>query len=286
MIIKNSSSQIMEVSGDVSSKKATINQDKIRKLQYILTEGLYKDAIGAVINEISANAIDSVRESKKDPIKNPVIVTLGKENNRYFLSIQDKGVGMGKEFFQDVFMDMLSSTKEDDEDSIGHFGIGGKSWSSLKRAVTFTIIQDKKKCKFLCFKGDEFIESELLQEEDTKEENGVLFELPINDWQEYSQFVQKAKQKLAYYDTIALIIDGILHENTINRTEDFQWSNDGLREVHLCLKDVVYAIDYQRLGIKTINIPIALRFGLGDGIVPTPSREDINNILTLISLKC
>lgn len=275
MIINKASSDVMEVTGDVSSKKATINQNKIRKLQYILTEGLYKDPIGAVINEISANAIDSVRESGKDPIKNPVVVTLGRSGNKFSLSIQDKGIGMDKDFFENVFMDMLSSTKEDDSESIGHFGIGGKSWSSLKRAVTFTVVKDGNKCKFLCFKGEEFIEHEVLLEETTKDENGVTFELPINDWQEYQQFIQKAKYKLAYYDTVALIIDGQLHQNTINRTEDFQWSADGLQQLHLCLKDVVYAIDYQRLGIPVINIPIALRFGLNDGIVPTPSREDI-----------
>jgi DNA topoisomerase VI subunit B len=42
----------------------------------------------------------------------------------YKLSIEDRGIGMSQDFFENVFMDMLSSTKEDSADQIGHFGIG------------------------------------------------------------------------------------------------------------------------------------------------------------------
>jgi hypothetical protein len=63
--------------------------------------------------------------------------------------------------------------------------LDGKSWASLKKTVTFTIIKDGIKCKYVCFKGESFIDYDLVKQEVTTEENGVLFELPIADWSEY-----------------------------------------------------------------------------------------------------
>mgnify|MGYP000923671876 CR=1 FL=1 len=125
MIIENAKSEDVLVFGENTSKKATIDATRIKKLQYILTEGLYSDPLGATIVEIANNAMDSVIESGKDPIENPVIVKIEKSGyNEYLLSIEDKGVGMSKDFFENTFMSMLSSTKEDNDEQIGHFGIG------------------------------------------------------------------------------------------------------------------------------------------------------------------
>jgi len=258
--------------GIIESKKANLNVDKISKLQYILTEGLYADPESAVIVEICNNAVDSIIESGKDPIKNPVIVNITNSE----LTIEDKGIGMDKDFFENQFMSVLTSTKEEKHDQIGHFGIGGKSWASLNKAVTFIITKDSKRLTYLCYKGAEFIEYELLKEETTNEENGVLFKMPIQDSREFDRLVSKAKQKLSYYDTVCLVINQDIHENSIIRHELFQYSSDiPYNELHLCLKDVVYPLDFKKLGISTISIPIALRFGLEDGLIPTPSRENI-----------
>lgn len=274
MIIDNQKSGVLEVYGENTSRTATINSAKIAKLQYILTEGLYSDPMGATIVEITNNAMDSVIEAGNDE---PVIVEfITESHNRYRMVIEDKGIGMDKEFFESIFMSMLSSTKEENDDVIGNFGIGGKSWVSLKKTVTFTITKDGKRCVYLCYKGEEFIDYDLLTEEDTAEPNGVKFELPLNGWNEYNSFVTKAKQKLSYYDGVVLVINGQIWKNTIHRDELFQWcSAPPYGQMHLCLKDVVYPIDYNRLGINNINIPIALRFTLKDGIIPTPSRESI-----------
>lgn len=276
MIVENSKSGTVEVVGE-PSKTATIDGSQIRKLTYMLTEGLYSDAQSAVIVELANNGVDSVVESGKDPITHPVIVSLTNSSyNKFFLSIQDRGIGMDKEFFENRFMNLLDSTKGDKADQIGFFGIGGKSWASLKKTVTFTIVKDGKKCKYLCWKGEELIDYDIILEEDTDEENGVLFEMPISNYSEYSQFISKAKQKLAYYDTVVLMIEGTVWENKIYRNELFQYNTTSpYTALHMCLKDVVYTIDFNKLGITSMDIPIALRFGLTDGINVTPSRESI-----------
>lgn len=289
MIISNQRDNIVEIVGEATAKTATINTLKIKKLQYILTEGLYKDPISACIVEPANNGIDSIRSSGKDPIENPVIVELKSTNREYSLSIKDNGEGMTKDFFENFFMSMLSSTKEDSPDDIGFYGIGSKSFLSLKRAATFTIIKDGIKCKYLAYKGEEFIDYDLIFEEETRDENGVEFELPINDYSEYNQFKVKAKQKLAYYDTVVLIIDGQIWENKIYRNNLFQYTlNPPFTSVHIVLKDVVYDLDFDKLGISPVNLPVAIRFSLQDGITPTPSRQDImynREVIELIKQK-
>lgn len=143
--------------------------------------------------------------------------------------------------------------------------------------MTFTIVQNGIKCKYLCYKGAEGVEHELSSEESTDEQNGVTFEMSIKDYYEYSNFKDKAIQKLTYYDTVVLIIDGTPFENKVYRNELFQYAEyRPYEEMHLCLKDVVYTIDWNKLGLNSrIQIPVALRFDLDSGLTPTPSRENL-----------
>jgi hypothetical protein len=265
------------VVGEDTSKKAKISGDKLQKLQYLLTKGLYKDPITAVIAEWTNNGIDSVVQAGKNPVENPVIVTIGQtldSKGQIMFRVEDKGVGLDDRDFEDICMNYLESTKESDNDTIGHFGIGMKSFLSLERPATFTCRKAGKERKYLVYEGAEFVNFDLIHQKDTTEEDGVIAELKIKDWSERQVFTQKARAKLAYYDTVALIINGVAETNEIYRNELFQWSTQNTdTQMHICLKDVYYQIDWSALGIKPIELPIAIRLGLESGIKPTPSRE-------------
>lgn len=274
MIVENKVSDVMIVGGG-NIKKATINENKMAKLQYLLTKGLYKDPITAVVAEWTNNAIDSVVSSGKDPIENPVIVTLGQNDQRqYFLTVKDTGLGLDADDFENICMNYLTSTKEEDNDTLGAYGIGMKSFLALERSAIFTCIKNGVERKYIAFEGEEFVSYDLMHEKETDEENGVTCELIIKNYSEYQEFHRKAKQKLAYYDRAVLVIGDAIVTNTIIRGEHWQYSdNNSDNLIHLCLKDVYYAIDYAALGIHSINLKIALRFNLEDGLIPTPSRE-------------
>lgn len=130
MIINKQTNEVLKT-GEDTSKRATINQDKIAKLQYILTKGLYQDPIGSVINEWSANAIDSVVQSGKNPIENPVIIHITDDK----FTVQDFGLGISKDDFTNICMNYLTSTKETDNQAIGNFGLGLKSYLALDRSA-------------------------------------------------------------------------------------------------------------------------------------------------------
>lgn len=263
--------------GQTHSKQATISANKIGKLQYILTKGLYSDPITAVIAEITNNGVDSVIESGKDPKESPVLVEIDRNSqNNYFFRVTDKGSGLIPWQFKNILMNYLESTKENDDNAIGYFGLGSKSFLSLERTATFTCRRKGAQWKYLAYQGEEFCEYDLIFKGTTTEEDGVTFEIPIKDSYEKRDFVSKAIQKLAYYDTVALVIDGELQKNKIVRSDDWQYSSTSTsKHLHLCLKDVYYTIEYSKLGINHIDMPIALRFGLKDGLVVTPSRESL-----------
>lgn len=61
------------------------------------------------------NGVDSIVQSGKNPIEHPVIVTITDS----LLSIEDKGIGLNKDEFENVVMNYLTSTKEADNQSIG-----------------------------------------------------------------------------------------------------------------------------------------------------------------------
>ncbi len=260
--------------GEDTSKKAKISENKLSKLQYLLTKGLYKDPITAVIAEWTNNGIDSVVQAGKDPIQNPVIVSIERNlQGQYSFRVEDKGTGLDDRDFEDICMNYLESTKEEDDDTIGHFGIGMKSFLALERPATFTCRKNGIERKYLVYEGAEFVNYDLVSKQPTTEENGVIAELSIKDWTERCSFVTKAEKKLTYYDTAVLVIDKQPKVHAIYRNELFQWSDTKYGEMHLSLKDVYYPIDWEALDLKPINIPIAIRLGLKDGMKPTPSRE-------------
>ena len=124
MIIKNRTADEVVVEGESQVKKATISKEKMAKLQYILTKALYSDPISATIVESVNNAVDGLILSGKDYLESPVVVEIGRgTNGGYFFRVEDKGIGMSKETFEEVVMNYLESTKEESNEQIGSWGL-------------------------------------------------------------------------------------------------------------------------------------------------------------------
>jgi len=276
MIINKQTNEVLKT-GEDTSKRATISANKAAKLQMLLSEGLYSDPITATIAELTNNGVDSIVASGKNPIENPVVVSITKTtNDQYEFSVKDEGLGLDENEFTNVVMNYLESTKEDSNDFIGSWGLGSKSPLSLKRSYFFICRKEGVERKFMVYQGEEFTEFDKIYEKSTNELNGVEVIVPIKDYYEAQEFVRKAKSKLAYYDTVILQIYGQIVQNTIFRSDDWQFSTQNTdNKLHFCLKDVYYSIDWSKLGITSIDIPISLKFDLSDGLIPSPSREYI-----------
>ena len=82
------------------------------------------------------------------------------------------------------------------------------------------------------------------------------------------------KEQLCYFENVYFDVKEIDNNFTIHRSEYYQWSElCEVEEMHVCLDDVYYPIDWKKLDIDRIRMPLGVRFSLTDGLYPTPNRE-------------
>jgi hypothetical protein len=125
----------VEVSGPVLGQfELGINEGDFKLAMDILMD-LYTDPIGSVVRELASNARDAMNAAGKH--NEPIEVTLPTPLSPYLI-IKDKGNGMTSEFLIHTYCKLLSSTKRDDNDNIGGYGIGSKSPLGYTDTYTFS----------------------------------------------------------------------------------------------------------------------------------------------------
>jgi hypothetical protein len=157
--------------------------------------------------------------------------------------------------------------------------VGFKAPLAYSSSFYFVARKDGMERKYMMYEGEDTNSIDLLYEKATDESNGVKVIVPVNYSDRYS-FTSKIKEQLAYFENVYFDIDsswGSVDNNfTIHRAEHFQYSSLATNnDMHLCLDNVSYPIDWEKLGINRIGIKLALRFSLSDGLFPTPNREAI-----------
>lgn len=126
----------------------------------------------------------------------------------------------------------------------------------------------------MMYEGEDTNTIDLLYEESTIEENGVKVIVPVT-YSDRSSFNKKIPEQLAYFENVYFDCQ-VDNKFKIFRSEHFQYSElSSTDKLHLCLDNVYYPIDFEKIGISTIEFPVALRFSLMDGLFPTPNRESI-----------
>jgi hypothetical protein len=223
-----------------------------------------------------SNSIDSVRRINGDT---PVIVSLKSNNGNYEFTVEDKGTGLDDEEVKNIISKYGKSTKRDKVNEIGALGLGWKSPLSYSSSFYFVCRKNGVERKYMMYEGENVNSIDLLYETETEEANGVKIIVPVKYNDRYL-FYQKIKEQLAYFSNVYFDIDSnietIDNNFKITRGELFQYSelsND--RNLHLCLDDVYYPLDFNKLGIDVIKIPLAIRCSLTDGVFPIPNREQL-----------
>jgi hypothetical protein len=153
--------------------------------------------------------------------------------------------------------------------------VGFKCPLSYTSSFYFIARKNGVERKYMMYEGEESNMINLLYEQPTKESNGVKVIVPVKHNDKW-EFIKKINEQLAYFENVYFDVDGIDNNFSIHRGEHFQYSELSKDEsLHICLDNVYYPIDFQKLGIDRIGLPFALKFSLSDGIFPTPNREMI-----------
>lgn len=254
----------------------SLDLDSAQILMQMLSKNLYSDDIGSAIRECASNALDSHRRAGVDE---PIIVSF-KESaaNNYEFCVEDFGIGLDADDVKNIISKYGKSTKRDSATELGMMGLGFKAPLAYSSSFYFVCRKNGMERKYMMYEGEDTNTIDLLHETPTTERNGVKIIIPVK-YSDRWQFHNKIKEQLCYFESVYFDVPGdssITNDFVITRHEHFQFSEMSTdHNLHICLDNVYYPLDFEKLGISRIQFPIALRFSLSDGIYPTPNRESL-----------
>jgi hypothetical protein len=274
MILEKQTEAIVHQDGiQQDSIGMSLDLDSAQMLMQMLSKSLYSDAIGSTIREWASNALDSHR---KAGVTKPIVVRFRvNSSNNYEFSVEDFGTGLDADDVKNIISKYGKSTKRNSATELGMFGLGFKAGLAYSSSFYFVCRKNGMERKYMMYEGEELNTIDLLYEKPTTEPNGVKMILPVK-YSDRREFVEKISEQLAYFESVYFDLEGFDNEFVIHRYEHFQFSpiaTDG--NMHICLDNVYYPLEFNKLGIDPIHLPIGLRFGLTDGLYPTPNRESI-----------
>ena len=103
-----------------------MSQDSSSVVFRMFTDTIYSNRVGTVVREITSNCFDSHIEAG---VNTPVVIrkTHDTTDDTHYVSFIDFGVGMSPDRVENIYGVYFESTKRDNNDEIGGFGIGGKT---------------------------------------------------------------------------------------------------------------------------------------------------------------
>lgn len=260
---------------DIKSYKATVDESDIKHIMWVLSSSLYSDAIGSMIREIVSNAYDAHIESKNT--EDNIIIDLTDN----ILTIKDFGTGLSPEKINNVYRKFGKSTKRDNNEAIGSFGIGKYSVFAYTDMYYIETVVDNVLYKYILNKESGIPEISLLTEtileEDTKNYTSVIIPTKRNDFQAIYNKVQEQTflfDRLSYLGALSNIkVESIKGKHCIF-CENF--SPGGSSGILLAIGKVFYKVPQFDYNIRSdwFNPRIILRFEIGE-LPVTPNREGI-----------
>jgi hypothetical protein len=276
---KQTEAHILQEGSSQDTIGMSLDLDSAQVLMQMLSKNLYSDAIGSTIRECASNALDSHRRSGCDK---PIIVSFKRniKADTYEFAVEDFGIGLDADDVKNIISKYGKSTKRNSNTELGMMGLGFKAPLAYSSSFYFVCRKDGIERKYMMYEGEDTNSIDLLYETKTHECNGVKVIVPVA-YYDRNSFTKKIKEQLAYFESVYFDVDqsigyAVPNNFVIHRAEHFQFSGLAQNDyMHLCLDNVSYPIDWEKLGIDRIDIPVALRFTLNDGLFPTPNREAI-----------
>lgn len=254
----------------------SLDLDSAQVLMQMLSKNLYSDDIGSAIRECASNALDSHRRAGVDT---PIIVSFkASAASNYEFCVEDFGIGLDADDVRNIISKYGKSTKRESTTELGMMGLGFKAPLAYSSSFYFVCRKNGIERKYMMYEGEDVNTIDLLYEKETTEVNGVKIIIPVK-YNDAWQFRKKIKEQLCYFESVYFDVPddaSIVNDFVISRHEHFQFSELSTdQNLHICLDNVYYPLDFEKLGIDRIEFPVGLRFSLSDGLYPTPNRESL-----------
>lgn len=210
MLINTKSSPV-EISSSLGTSSFSIAMNA--KAFRTLSDTLYQNKIGSIVREISCNALDG--HTANGNVDQPFEVHLPDHFEPWF-AVKDFGIGLTPDDIVTVFTKYFESTKEQTNEMIGAFGLGGKSPFSYTDQFTVTSITDGMSRAYSAYIGEDGLPRiDLMAEFPTGEPTGVEVKIGVNV-DDYRKFADELKDQLRWFR---------VKPNVIN-APNFSWHDD------------------------------------------------------------
>lgn len=231
MKIENNITEDIEILGDISSNKVSIDTNNLDFIITILSSNLYSKPVDSFIRETVSNAWDSHIEAGTDL---PVIINIGSDaNGKFYYEIQDYGVGISPERFDKIYRNIGSSTKRDSNEMIGGFGIGRFSALAVSDTVYITSCYEGKEYSYLMYKNGNSISIDLLNVTDTTKRNGVCIRVYINESKHtVTSWVIKTVSNLEFFENVYINLEFLDKEVFEDSTRYSYYSFKNFQELY------------------------------------------------------
>lgn len=266
--------------GDDDYIEAGIDAESLPLFFELMSKAIYANPIGSICREIVSNCYDANVENNK--ASELVIVSLNEKWGEYSIEFKDKGIGLSEERIQKVFMNYLSSTKRKTNTQIGGFGLGSKSPLAYKDYFEIITVNDGYYYEYIYHRGETKprIENLIKKPVDESTEkiisgSGTIIKIEIDNYSDFYKFKEEIKKQTCYFDNVYVIgIDTnnykIYNKQYYKYRNNYQYSS----QAHILLGNVAYPIIWNELGIDILNIPIGIKFEIGE-LQVTPNRENV-----------
>lgn len=171
----------------------TFTMNASKEAFQILSSSLYSNPKLAIIRELSTNAFDSHKQAGKEDY--PFNLHLPTPEEPFF-DIRDYGDGIPENLIYDIYTSYFVSTKTDDENQTGCFGLGSKTPFSLVDNYKVISYCEGKKKTYKMFKEEGLPCVKKIAEEDWTKDTGLEIHfdwLADREWK-YEEWSSEAKK--------------------------------------------------------------------------------------------
>lgn len=277
MILENNKSSV-ETYGEIKEHEVSIDPSNLSHIITILSSNLYSNPEESFLRETISNAWDSHIEAGS---KEPVILSIltNSTNSNVTVAIRDYGTGISPERFNEIYLNIGSSTKRASNEYIGAFGIGRFSALSCSDVVNITSYYNGIEYTYIMMKNNDKINIDLINSVPTTEKNGVEVRITAHNYTKYVEAIRKLYYMPNLYINTNLSLS--FNERKIFKYKTFYFGADLLDgKSHILLGNVIYDLDLSKFS----NYPRHKYFQFFERIEPkfeigeldvTPNRESL-----------
>jgi len=271
------------VIGNVKKRRMTVNTSNEAVLFRIFIKNLYANPKGTLIREYVSNAWDAQVEGGND--EDAVIVELKETpDGEIFFTVEDFGIGINPDRAL-VMSELLNSTKGDDDSQHGMYGLGSKSGLAYTDLVEIHTHSEGKYYHYNMTLDGDGASFDLVYERDIEKdekESGTKIQILV-EGHDFEDFLTEIRSQLGYFDNVYFRVPNFDNNYRIYEGDYFLSNSlystslrhtDVNPSLHVVLGKVRYDIRWESLGVPRIDIPIGVKFKIGE-LGVTPSREDL-----------